>query len=216
MPEDFDLRIEEKRHEITEAKWEMEQLKERFKDALSDYTEEWYQTYARKLIVNNPETSGKLTDAELKELKDEVKNLARSAGEYIDLHFDKDELWWHLKENTYSYSEYMDKRLPPILSEEVSYLLGRLGQLFLKHKVIQAGVKSSYTSESYKFDFVIDQTSGRKELKLKHVGGFPNHITNLMEEYNKLLGKAKHARSQIEELLEVKRRTSIGDLWDSL
>lgn len=216
MSKDYDLLIEEKRREIAETKMEMEQLRLRFKGELSDFAEEWFKAYAKQLIVNNPETAGQLTDAELKDLKSEVERLASGAIELVDAHFDKENLWWHLKENTYGYTEYMDKRLPAVLSEETSYLFGRLGLLFQNKKIIKVGIESTYKSEGYKFDFVIEQGGKRNELRLRHLGDFPLRLTSLMKDYSKLHEKAKSAQSQIERLLAEKRRTSLGDLWDSL
>ncbi|KAA8996337.1 hypothetical protein F4V43_18680 [Paenibacillus spiritus] len=213
---DYDLLIEEKRREVTEIKMAMEQSRLKFKKALSDFTEQWYRSYARKLIVNNPDTAGQLTDSELQELKNEVEKLAGSACEFVDLHFDKDNLWWHIKENTYGYSEYQDKRIPHILSEEATYLFGRLGLLFKNHNIIKIGVESGYRDESYKFDFVIDQSGKKNEIKLRHIGDFPVHLTGIIKEYGNLHEKAKSSGFQIERLLEEKRRNSIGDLWDSL
>ncbi|WP_433922855.1 hypothetical protein [Paenibacillus taichungensis] len=217
MPkEEYDLLIGEKRQEIIKIKTEMEQLRLRFKKVLSDFTEEWFKSYARKLIVDNPETAGKLTDSELQKLKNEVEKLARSASEFVDIHFDKDNLWWHLKENTYGYSEYRDENIPPILSEEVAYLFGRLGLLFQNHNIIKTGLESGLRSDSYKFDFVVDQNRKKNELRIKVVGKFPIFLTSIMKEYGKFHERAKYAENEIGRLLEEKRRASIGDLWDSL
>lgn len=212
MNKTFDERIANEKEELSKVKSQMEVVKQKFITEAAEFTKKWYSKEAREIITNNPDKSAKLSDDELKDLKNEVLALIEQTDELVREKFDRDEFWWHIKENPHTYPTYQS-RIPDFLQDVLKTLLGKIATIFAKKELIK--IDTEYSGERYDANasnFVFKGKDVRYRYGLSNIG----NLEGIMQEYGKLHEKAKAHLNQIEKLKLDQKRENIGDIWDTI
>lgn len=209
----YDEEIARKQTELETKKELMGHIHTVFKQRLALYFNKLYAEKAKKLVTDNAEKSYEVGADNLKLLKHDVQLLIERSHELINEHLDKEELWWHQKENSKTYRHINDHRIPDFLEEQLRLVYGELGKVFEKHKIITIREHSdTLTNTGGMSDF------GRKNGKVRYSYSFDlnEDVLQALNHYSEEHRKATALISQIEDLKKEKSVTQIGDVWDSL
>ncbi|WP_419884987.1 hypothetical protein [Paenibacillus sp. B-A-8] len=207
----FDNEIQTKEIEAAAIKEEMAIIQQEFKTELTVFFSDLFRKKSKELVITNPDKAVELGEDKLKKLKTDVENLITNASEIVDRHFENENLWWHMKENNTTYKHYNDHRLPDFLDNPLRFSYGELGKIFEDHSVIKIPLDHEKTS-SYESGF--SKLSG----KVKYAYGFDvsKTVIEIYKKYSSLHEKALGLRKEIEKIGLEKKKSQIGDIWDSL
>jgi hypothetical protein len=212
MEKDFDALIKEQQSELVEAKKQMEETKSRFINSAIIFMKQWFEKNARDIVTSDTEKSASLPNEKLAVIKQEVKGLVETTDDLVRSKLERDFFWWHLQENDKSYPTYQHS-VPDFITDELKFIMGNLGQIFLNHGFIkiepESNTKISYDDKS---PFVI--TQGKPKYRYALVSD--QELTGVIQQYGKLHEKAKSILSAIEKFELEKKKNNIGDIWDSL
>ncbi|MCP1184981.1 hypothetical protein [Paenibacillus sp. 1781tsa1] len=209
----YDEEIARKQTEVEAKKDEMAHIHTVFMQRLALFFNKLYAEKAKKLVTDNAEKSYEVGEDNLKLLKQDVQLLIERSHELISEHLDKEELWWHQRENSKTYRHINEHRIPDFLEEQLRLVYGELGKVFEKHKIITIREHSdTRTHTGVMSDF------GRKNGKIRYAYSFDlsEDVLQALNIYSEEHRKATVIISQIEELKREKAVTQIGDVWDSL
>lgn len=205
---DYDSLIEAKNNELLITKAEMEKVRTEFKEKLTLYTKKWFGDKAKEIITSNPVLTEKLGSEGLRPIKEEVTELIESTESIVNDYFDKEKLWWNLKENKNDYFIYGNKA-PEILHAEIKFLFGRIGKIFEKNDYIT--IYSGYTGSTNEFVLIDKQVHYNFGVMHKL-----DEVHTVLRNYGNLFKKAEQNIYDINSLHKEKEKNSAEDLWDSI
>jgi len=96
---EYDKQIDEVTKQIDEKKISMEILKENLIKETIKFTSKWYEEYAEQIVKNNYDTTNNMEKSQLKEMKNEIKNLIDKPEPNVNAVLLNDDLWIHRKYN---------------------------------------------------------------------------------------------------------------------
>jgi hypothetical protein len=95
MGQDFDAQIQQRRNSLTGILQEMERIRGAFGIACARHAVIWWELQVTRAVENEHVVTAKLTNDQLREMKQEVTAAKNGAQATIDAEFGKDSLWWH-------------------------------------------------------------------------------------------------------------------------
>lgn len=207
----FEEEVQKKEQEIIEIKEEMNVTQKKLKDTLAIYLSDLFMNKSKDLVVTNPEKAVELGTEKLRHLKTDVEKLIANSSDIVDKYFENENIWWHIKENNIIYKHYNDHRLPDFLDGPLRFSYGELGKIFEEHSFIRIPLDHE---KSFSYESGFTKTGG----KVKYAYGFNvgSTIIDIYKKYSLLHEKAMGLRNEIEKIALEKKKSSIGDLWDSL
>ncbi|PYE51514.1 hypothetical protein HUB98_05815 [Paenibacillus barcinonensis] len=208
----FNEEIQTKNAEVEGLKVELKKIQGIFKEKLISFFRDLYNTESKKLVIEHAEKAAELGEEKLRLLKKDVQTLVSNVSDVVEKHIEKEVLWWHLKENSHTYTHYSEHRIPEFLDEECRYIYGELGTIFANHKMITV-----HDSE-YGAARGIDNNFNRKGGKVRFSYGFElsKDIKEELNHYSEVHKKAISLRKEIEKIKQEQMKERIGDVWDSL
>jgi hypothetical protein len=212
----FDQEIEAKRTNFEEYLQQMSNTRKQFKDTLVPFVQQQFKIEAEKAIKGNPEIVKELGVEKLKELKDELTTLSASTPDIINEFFDKEQLWWDLKEN----DEYLfcsGKSLPDHLDRALRLVIGRFGLLFAKFGLIK--IKATGQND---YGVWLERDENTRSHKYNGRPSYPSkidctpEILNHISKYREYINEAKKIKADIRRIEREKESTAAIDLWESI
>lgn len=205
---DFDSEIQQKESKIEENKAEMVNIYDKFMKGMVYFFKQWYIDESKNIVVNNSEIALKLSEDQLRELKNSVNVLAEDAQNMVRENLDLEELWWHKKENNLIYTNYISS-LPDFLQARLENIAGKLGSVFEMHGFFTI---PSANMRNNTVDFVRKD----QEISFKRNLVISKSLRDIYDEYVKLVDATKLHKYDLQNLNTKKKENNIGDVWDSL
>jgi predicted DNA binding CopG/RHH family protein len=218
MNEDIDIVIEQKEAQLSSLRSLMEQLKNEFIKAMTDFASEWFKTTTREYVSKYPEVTLKMREEKIVQMKANVSELIRNTEKVVKAEFENPALWWHqsprLLDPIDQYLQVADK-YPEILDRAVRHVLGRLGLILEKYgfNVCASGNTGSYGE--FWFDHPKDdQTTSIPYYP--HLLNWSEKMQNTIKNYNSQYVKAMEEFNEIQSLKNEKKKQEAMNRWDSI
>lgn len=210
MEINYDDLIKQEKQNLEQVKTEMDKAKNLFIEKTTDFLKQWFSKKARDYITKDPEKSASLSNETLSLIKSEVNSLIAKSEILVKEKLSKEDFWWHIKENDLTYPTHMTS-MPEVIYDEIKFMMGKLGQIFAKHDYFKIEIESLYGNLSS--DYVLSE--GKPKYRLTLVLEI-NELQTAMQDYGLLREKAKNIIKKIADLELEKKKSRIGEIWDSL
>ena len=125
-----------KEAEIANAKEKAESIKNEFLSEAEKFLPHWYQKTYEYFVNSYPESTQALSAEELDSLRLDVKKLKADMTGKLSAAFDKKENWWHQSDNPSEFDREFYKSINNLMSDEIKYIFGELGDLFYEYGYI--------------------------------------------------------------------------------
>lgn len=206
----YDELIKQEQQNLEQVKAEMEKAKNLFIDKTANFLKQWFSKEARNYITNEPEKSASLSNETLSLIKNEVNSLIEKSETLVKEGLNKEDFWWHIKENSLSYPTHVSN-VPQFIEDEIKFIMGKLGQIFANHNFFEIEIDS--LNGSLSSDYVLSE--GRPKYRFTLTFEI-NELRTTMQDYGLLCEKAKNIIKKIADLELEKKKSRIGEIWDSL
>jgi hypothetical protein len=220
MTESFDTSIANLQKQLELNKLEMEEIRQRFKNASAIFIANWYNLTATNYACKDSQNTLKLGRDRISSMKIKLKGLIDDAERVANEFLDEPSLWWHLEakiENTntscYQQSEY---KCPEIIDKPIRKALGKLG-IILEEYGYNVNTKGGRSGD----DLPVWNNKNVCRPPANPVPYYPDSydwskdMKDIMKKYNEIFKQAYSALSDIKRLNQMKLDKQASDLWNS-
>uniref|UniRef100_UPI00301A6741 hypothetical protein n=1 Tax=Oceanobacillus massiliensis TaxID=1465765 RepID=UPI00301A6741 len=140
MTVNYDEQISAKENEKVKLIEKMELIKDEYLKEIEKFSRDWIQTTTKREVTGNPDLALDIGKEKLGELKRKVESLIEKLPTLVNQYLNKNELWWHKKEDKAWYSQ-LENRILSKIEREVQFMYGELGIILSEYGFVRVEPK---------------------------------------------------------------------------
>ena len=226
MGQDFETQIQQRRNSVTGILQEMERILAAFGAASARHAASWIEAQVTKAVEHEHAVTAKLTDEQLKAMKQEVTAAKTGVQATIDAELGKDSLWWHKQNPLPAVNEYPSAEDPwryklygaresDTIGKALRFAFGRIALVLEKYGYLKSQEKNRQGQFEWRER---DASYSRTDTRPYYPWNFEwsGEMRQTLEQYAIKQADAGRLLREIGGIEEEKRRFEAQQRWSSV